>query len=238
LLIVFFTALMVLLASKLLLALLAILLLVWLRQWGRLRWRRKELIGGPLALVILGFSALAVSPTPVGRRYRDIMHDDLRYAGRHTIPPHAVFNGISLRLLIWQFAGEILDEHKAWVIGVSAGDSQDLLNRKYLAAGMSRGFLSYNFHNQYIEVLVRSGIAGLCIFLAAIGLLVGLGWRTATREGWFVLIMLLLLATTESILEMQHSLFLFCFFPLLFGLATGGGSSRTERSEGSGRGGA
>ena len=47
--------------------------------------------------------------------------------------------------------------------------------------------------------------------------LAGLAKRTGTMEGWFVLILTLVMALTESTLEMQHSLFLCCFFPLLFG---------------------
>ena len=63
---------------------------------------------------------------------------------------------------------------------------------------------------------MRSGVIGLCVFLGAIWMLIGLARRTGTMEGWFVLILVLLLAMTESTLEMQHSLFLSCFFPLLF----------------------
>jgi O-antigen ligase len=215
-LVVFFTLMMILLASKLLLMLLAIIFLVYLKGWSRLRLKTGQ-YAALATLVIIGTGALAVTRNPVGERYQEIMHDDLRYTGKHRVPPHAHFNGVSLRLLIWQFADEILSERRAWVIGVSAGDSQDLLNRKYLAANMSRGFLSYNFHNQFIEILVRSGVLGLCVFLTAMALLVVLARRTATKEEWFTLAMLLLLAMTESTLEMQHSLFLFCFFPLLFG---------------------
>jgi O-antigen ligase len=213
---VFFTAMMILLASKSLLVFLALIFLVYLRGWSRIRLKTRE-FAGLAVLVIVGTGALAVTQNPVGRRYQEIMHDNLRYAGKHSFPKPVLFNGISLRLMIWQFAGEILDEQKAWAIGVSSGDSQDLLNRKYLAANMSRGYISYNFHNQFVEILVRSGIAGLCIFLAAIGLLVDLVRRTRTKEAWLVLAMLLLLAMTQSTLEMQLPAFLFCFFPLLFG---------------------
>jgi len=215
-LILFFTVLMILLASKLLLVLQAIVFLAYLRGWGRFRLKTKQMLG-LTALVIVATAALALTRNPVGNRYKEILHDDWQFTGEHNFPPHTMFNGVSLRLLIWQFAEEILDENRAWVVGVSAGDSQDLLNRKYLAANMSRGFLSYNFHNQYIEVLVRSGILGLFVFLAAIRVLVGLAQKTGTMEGWFVLILILVLALTESTLEMQHSLFLCCFFPLLFG---------------------
>jgi len=222
-LIAFFTVMMVLLDSKLLLALLAVVFIVSQPGWRWLRPKTRRSTG-VVELVIAGITALAVTPNPVQQRYRDILHDDWRYLGKHPIEQAASFNGVSLRLLMWQFAGEIVSEKDAWVVGVSAGDSQDLLNRKYLAADMR--YRGYNFHNQFVEIFVRSGVAGLCIFLAAIGLLVDLVRRTGTRAGWLVLAVLLLLALTESTLEMQHSLFLFCFFPLLFSFETLGGVHR------------
>jgi len=44
-----------------------------------------------------------------------------------------------LRLIEWHFALEILNENHAWIQGVSPGDSQDLLNKKYIAAEMYTG---------------------------------------------------------------------------------------------------
>lgn len=220
-LVVFFTVMLILLASKLLLAFQAVVFLVYLKGWSRVRLKTRR-FAGLAALVIAGAGVLAVTNNPVGERYREILHDDLRYSGKCVVPPNAVFNGVSLRLKIWQFAGEIMREQKAWAIGVSSGESQDLLNRKYLAANMSSGFLGYNFHNEFIELLVRGGLIGLLVYLAATMLLVGLARKTGTKEGWFAFAMLLLLAMTESTLEMQHSAFLTCFFPLLFCLKASG----------------
>jgi O-antigen ligase len=217
-LVVFFTVMLILLASKLLLVFQAVVFLIYLKGWSRVRWKTRRFTA-LAALVVAGTGVLAVTNNPVGERYQEILHDDLRYTGKCVVPPHAVFNGISLRLKIWQFAGEIMREQKAWVIGVSSGESQDLLNRKYFAANMSSGFIGYNYHNEYVELLVRSGWIGLLVYLAATVLLVELARRTATKEGWFAFAMLLSLAITESTLEMQHSAFLTCFFPLLFAYA-------------------
>jgi len=118
---------------------------------------------------------------------------------------------------MWQYAFEILQEHRAWVFGVSAGDSQDLLDQKYLDAGMSEGYLGYNFHNEYIEVLVRSGFLGVGVFMLCIVWLIGAARSAATPIAGFIIAMVLLLFLTESALEMQHTLFLFAFFPVLLG---------------------
>ena len=215
----FFTVMMILLSSKLLLVWLSVVFVVYLRRRNGVRLTARQ-YAGLAALVVFGMGALALTKNPVGQRYRDILHDNFRYIGAHRLAPQDRFNGVSLRLLIWRFAGEIVTEEKAWVVGVTAGDSQDLLNRKYLAANIHPRYLGYNFHNQFIEIFVRSGAVGLGIFLLATGLLVQQARRTGSRAGWLILGMLLLLALTESTLEMQHSLFLFCFFPLVFGLGS------------------
>jgi hypothetical protein len=58
-------------------------------------------------------------------------------------------------------------------------------------------------------------LVGFCIFLVACGTLIGMARTVGSREAWFTVAMVLILYLTESMLEMQHSTFLSCFFPLL-----------------------
>jgi O-antigen ligase len=137
------------------------------------------------------------------------------------------FNALQLRLLEFRFAYEILEERKAWVFGVSPGDSQALLDEKYVATNMYigdpaegphrkiRGFIGYNFHNQYLETLVRGGLIGLVSLMAIFVSLFAGARRLNTREGWFVVLTLAVFFIPEAPLTMQHGVFLFCFFPLL-----------------------
>ena len=204
----FFTGMMVLLASKLLLVLLIVVFAVylWRSRKAVSKWRS---IGLALCLM-LGTVLMASTDNPVVRRYKDIFMKE-RTDDRLV----HLFNGLSLRLFIWRAADDILQEHQAWAFGVSAGDSQDLLDEQYYRVGMNEGFLGYNFHNEYIELLVSSGVFGLCVFLGAIVLLCWSQRRRAGLEGWFAIVVVLLLACTESSLEMQQPAFLSCFFPLL-----------------------
>lgn len=200
-LILFFIAMMVLLASKLLLVLLAAVLYIFVMKRYRVRlnrWRFAAL----MIPVVVSVGMLAYTSNPVQQRYSEIMRDDV--------------NGISLRVFIWRCATEILNEKHAWLFGVSAGDSRDLLNAKYMAAGMSHGYIGYNCQNEYMEVLLRSGIIGLLVLLGSLALLIGLARRKATIEIWLAIITIMLLSFTESTLEMQQPAFLSCFFPLLF----------------------
>jgi O-antigen ligase len=86
-----------------------------------------------------------------------------------------------------------------------------------------RGYIGYNFHNQYIETLVRSGIIGLLALLVILGLLIGLVLKNPTMEAFFTVFTLILFFIPEAPLTMQHGVFLFCFFPLL--LRYSGGSA-------------
>jgi O-antigen ligase len=226
-LILFFTGMMILLSSRLLVLFLIAIFIGWLAgQWRRKMKVRK--VAGIGLLIIMGVGLLAFTDNPFSRRCRDL-HPALLVQrmsppedgpmGRRRLPEaaHSRFDGLSLRLLMWQYAFEILQEQRAWVFGVSAGDSQELLDQKYLDAGMSQGYLGYNFHNEYIEVLVRSGFLGAGIFMICVVWLIGAARSAATPTAGFIIAMVLLLFLTESALEMQHTLFLFAFFPILLG---------------------
>jgi O-antigen ligase len=231
-LILFFTAIMVLLSSRLLLVLLVVIFTVYLTGRYRLRRKTKQALVVSL-LVVLGTAVLAFTDNPVSRRCRDLGIVQTQLP--QTLPaqaavspqldrlPSSSFNSINFRLMTWRYAIKILHEHNAWVFGVSGGDSQALLDQKYLDAGMSQGYLGYNFHNEYIEILVRSGFLGAGVFMICLIMLIGAARpatnpTTANPTAGFTIALLLLLFGTESALEMQHILFLFAFFPILTGV--------------------
>jgi O-antigen ligase len=199
----FFTAMMILLASKLLLVVLVVVFAAYL--WRYRNSIPRSRVQGLVSLVVMVLGMLAFTNNPVVGRYKAILPEDQSAA--------AGFNGISLRLFIWRSAKEILTREHAWLCGISAGDGQDRLNQCYLDTGMSVGYLDYNFHNEYVEVLVDDGVAGLMVFFVVLGVLGREARRT--MEGLLVLLLIGVLAGTESILEMQQSVFLACFFPML-----------------------
>jgi O-antigen ligase len=192
----FFVILMLLLSSRLMLLLLLIIVIVY--GIGLRRPKMKLTTAWSLALLIaLCVTTLAFTDNPFSRRYREMSP------------------GISLRLFMWRTGFGILEEHHAWAFGVTGGDSQALLDQKYMDAGLSQGYLGYNFHNEYIEVLVHSGLVGWTLFMLAMAALIVLARFTGTLPAVFAAGLILLLCSTESALEMQHGLFLSCFFPLL-----------------------
>jgi O-antigen ligase len=220
--ILFFIGIIILLASKLLLIVLFLILIHFAFQ-KYLMGKNKKLILPVVLGFLLVLGLVALTHNPIRERYLDIYYGDINVVKAKTFSQATYFNGVQLRLLEWQFGFQIVNENRAWLIGVSPGDSQDLLNKKYIQANMyigdparnKPGFLVYNFHNQYIENFVHSGLIGLAVLLYLCGLQIGLVRKWGTREAFFTVAILLTLFLTESFITLQHGVFLFSFFPLL-----------------------
>jgi O-antigen ligase len=183
---------------------------------------------GLVAVIVLIFSIVAATDNPIKRRYQDLLAGDLELIQRPKFHPSIYFNALQLRLLEFRFAKEIMSEQHSWLLGVTPGDSQDLLDQKYIATGMYigdpkegphrhiRGFIGYNYHNQYLETFVRDGIVGLISLLAIFFLLLSRAVRRhRTRVVYLTLLTIAVFFIPEAPLTMQHGVFLFCFFPLL-----------------------
>jgi O-antigen ligase len=212
--ILFFTGIMVLLSSRLLLLLLAIVFIVFAIRRRFSGMKRAARYSFAL-LIALGLGTLAFTNNPFSRRYQELTPGRITGSIHAAAISDASANGISLRLFMWRSAFQILNEQHAWAFGVTGGDSQASLDLKYLDAGLYQGYLGYNFHNEYIEVLVHSGLVGFALFMLAIAALIGMTRLTGTLPALFTTCLILLLYATESTLEMQHGLFLSSFFPLL-----------------------
>ena len=226
LLVAFFLGMIVLLSSKLILVLSLLLLINFFgKRYYTTKNLRLLLLSGLAA--ICAIIALFAIDNPLRQRFALLVQGDMKVPRREEINAVTDFNPMRLRLLEWQFAMEILREHHAWIFGVSSGDSQDLLDQKYIDTHMYignpadgpdrkiRGFLGYNFHDQYIETLVRSGVVGLASLLVILGLLSGIALKWKTREARFTVLTLIVFFIPESPLTMQHGVFLFVFCPLL-----------------------
>lgn len=225
LLLLFFLGIIVLLNSKLLLVVALLLLIHALLRRYSLR-RHIAIVIGAGVVIVAAVVLVSVTNNPISMRFRD-MKGDMALVNQPTFTTDTYFNPLQLRLLEWRFATEILHEHKTWLIGVSPGDFQDLLDQKYVQTHMYigdtaqgpqrhvRGFIGYNTHNQYLETFMRSGVVGLACLLATFAAFFTAAQRSKMREPRFVLVILAVFFIPEAPLTMQHGVFLFCFFPFL-----------------------
>jgi O-antigen ligase len=213
-----------LLSSKLvivfLLGYLAVLGFTRLQKTFNTRWT--------VAIVVLSVAlcscSLLFTQNPVSRRFNDVMHGDVSIITQTSFTPGHYFNGVQFRLLQWRFVKEILQENRAWLLGVSPVRAQELLNQKYLSTHMytgvpgtaSHGFLGYNTHNQFLEALLQTGLIGLICFLAICVELVRMAVRNKNNMLTALVILLLAYTFRDAVLETQYGLVLFIFLPLFF----------------------
>ena len=174
---------------------------------------------------LTAFSLLIFSTqNRISNRFKEIIQTDFHFIKRERFNQGDYFNGLQFRLLQWEFVPGILNEKRAWLVGVSPGDAQNLLNQKYISRNMytgtvargDKGFIGYNTHNQFLESLLETGLIGSLLFLLICWSLVKMILERKKADLSFVTILLLVYSFSESVLETQYSLFIFLFFPLFF----------------------
>ena len=168
-----------------------------------------------LVLVMILLALLAL--IPVGKRLKILTQPNLELTTAGQFRYDSPLNGLNLRLIQWRFAIEILNENHAWMSGVGLAEAREKLNQKYFqdrlytgTEGTSdTGYLNYNFHNQYVETLVRTGIPGLFILLAMLVYLIILPKTNLFVNKWVIFICFAFFMT-ESALERQSGIVYFC----------------------------
>jgi O-antigen ligase len=222
-LILFFLGMMILLSSRLMLVITGLIFVnIFFRRYSYRQ--NKRLLVSAAAILVLGVGLLSLVHNPIRDRFKEMADGNLSLVRQESFKSYMHFSSTELRMLQWRFGLEILNARHAWIFGVSPGDSQDLLDEKYTVTNMYignpadgpnrhfRGFLGYNFHDQYLETLVHSGLVGLSLLLAIFVLL--LTRAHGIKEAWFIVLTLAVFFIPEAPLTMQQGVFLFCFFPL------------------------
>jgi O-antigen ligase len=217
-----------LLASKLVI----IFTLCYLAYYLYTLLKKKTIARSAIAIALIAgmvsSSALLLTQNPVSRRFQDMLHGNMAVVQQPTFGPGYYFNGVQFRLLQWRFVKEILQEHKAWLFGVTPAAAQPLLNQKYQATHMytgvpgsnNHGYLGYNTHNQFLEALLQTGIVGLVCFLVICFemIIMAITWQGDYTNRLLRTLVVLLFAYSfcDSVFETQYGLILFLFMPLLF----------------------
>jgi O-antigen ligase len=173
-------------------------------------------------LTCITITVVLLTTNPVSKRFNEIISGNISLVSQPNFTPGIYFNGLQFRLLQWRFVSEILNENHAWLYGVTPGDAQTLLDRKYISTNMylgednASGFLRYNTHNQFLESTLQSGILGLLSFIAICYSLIKLAVVKKSMLLSSVVILLILYGLNESYFETQYGIILFTFFPLFF----------------------
>ena len=130
------------------------------------------------------------------------------------------WNSMNTRLAVWHCATEVAREH--WLTGVGAGDVEDKLQEKYREKQFVFA-LRYNLnaHNQYLDVLISSGVGGVILFLITFFLL---PFSRARVEKdyllWFFIASLAIYMITEVMLNRNQGVAFIAFFLTLLSVKT------------------
>lgn len=131
-------------------------------------------------------------------------------------------NVLTIRLAKWSTHLDIFRKHP--LFGTTVGDIKEVRKKAYTQKGYTDlAAYNYNAHNQYLEILATYGITGGILFLAMLTAAVPFAIR-GTVVASFMICMLLVM-TTESLLERQQGL---NFFLFLYSLLTLPGVSEYE----------
>lgn len=208
----FFLLLLLLCASKLFIGF-TLPIVLW-QYFKKLKTKKSLVTYLITALVLFGLFAASI---PFLNRLAELKNTNLEVVSQNEFAYNTPFNGLNFRLLQWRLGIEILNENNAWFLGTRIGEKQNLLNEKYKQYNIytgnpdlgDTGYLNYNFHNQYLETLVGTGIIGLILLLFII-FYIFVRHRSKLFFPFVVYLLVLLFFIFESVLERQAGIVFFC----------------------------
>ena len=232
-LICFFSFVLLLLASKLILSFYLFYLIYCLMVRAGSDKAIRLISYSTILLIVSISTILVVTRNPIGYRFRDVVHGNISLISQDEFSPAVYFNGLQFRMLEWKLVPEILNEKHRWWTGVGGGDAQDILDQKYLSKHMyagtkkmpghpvirsyetvERGYLGYNTHSQLLESLLQNGIPGLVVFILICFCLLKMMWQTHRTMVKFIILLLVIYSVVESVFQQQYGIVIFTFFPI------------------------
>lgn len=177
-----------------------------------------------IAVFIIAFIITVATPNPVGNRFRVLFTGNSLLFTQKNFNPRISFNGLQFRLLEWRYTYEIIKEQRCWLSGVTPGDAQSFLDKKYIETNMytgvpgteQRGFLGYHTHNQLLQALLENGLPALIIFLFICYALFRMAGASKSKELKWLGALLFVYCFTDAPFETQYGLVIFTFFPVFF----------------------
>lgn len=221
---VFLSGMLILLSSKLVLVICFLFLIIHSFHFVKKKNGSRILLSIiPIILAIFA-GVIFLTRNPVSDRFRDITNGDLTIISQEQFEAKDYFNGLQFRLLQWKFTAQILNAENSWLGGIGTGDAQAALDKKYREAHMftgdpmtgSTGFIGYNSHNQFLQTLLQTGLAGLAVLIYLCFTMIRMAMRKESKGFRFLILLLIAWLFTESVFETQYGVAIFMLFPVLF----------------------
>jgi O-antigen ligase len=168
-----------------------------------------------VAATLIGLSVAVISFFPVTReRIQDIFNSNWTGILRNDYTLNAsTYTGLTLRVSFWKIAIKRMYEDKILFFGVGTGDATDYMNEAYREYGLlDAGFLDYNLHNAFLEVLLEFGFAGLAYYLLLLACMIRFAILKRDQILFLTLAIIISFGMTESVLNVNKGIAFFFFF--------------------------
>jgi len=132
------------------------------------------------------------------------------------------------RLARWEVIMELIKQSP--FIGHGSGSEARLLKEKYFEKGLYISYLNeFNTHNQYLDILLKTGIIGLLLF----GYILFFGYVSAIRNKDLLLLSFMIIVTvvslSENLLDLNKGIFFYGFFFSFLLMQYKGGVTENDR---------
>lgn len=173
-------------------------------------WKKQKIrMVGIIVIIMVGL-------IPVFKRFQALVISDRINHYKLNFNRLTDSDGYQIRLFLWKTGFEMSDEQRAWMTGNGMVKTKVMLNEKILDYVTKNGKTIQfqntilNFHNQYVETLVRQGILGLMLYVLILA--VPFFWRN-NQPGWLYFnLIVILLCISESVLERQAGIVFLSLF--------------------------
>jgi O-antigen ligase len=127
------------------------------------------------------------------------------------------WGGKAIRVAIWECSTKLAARH--WIAGVGTGDVQDSLQQSYEDARFyfASRYNRYNAHNQYLQLLIGNGFAGLFIFVLCLFAAPVLAAKHPVHPLYFIVLLLFgIISFSEVMLDVNKGVIMYSFFNSIF----------------------
>ncbi|HEV7782238.1 MAG TPA: O-antigen ligase family protein [Chitinophagaceae bacterium] len=167
-------------------------------------------------LIVLGIAVLGIAKMDSFRkRYVENLKNDLTQASINN-------EVLEPRIIRWHYVIKLIDQSP--VFGHGSGSEKRLLKEIYFENRLYNSYLhELNAHNQYLSILLKTGISGLAVFILTLFYGFVNAWRRKDIILAAFMVLISVVSFSENILDVNKGIFFYAFF---FGSLTGGLKSR------------
>lgn len=178
-----------------------------------------------LIMIFLGFVLLLFTIPTLKNRFIEGLEYDLKFTPTNNIAQSKVFNYEDKHLIsdleIRYIFGSIglyhfIDDNKL-LFGYGVGDVQDYLDLYYMQYGLAPNWYEdYNLHNQYLQVLISSGIFAFLFFIYYVFYILKVTLKSKNELSLIFLTIIFFVFFIESVLMRNKGVIVFVFFTSFF----------------------